>query len=151
MSYVKSAAISGKGSALSIGTTGGTPTFTLLGECTSVDFSGNTAGTADVTNFQSGSYKEFIATIIDSGTVKLAGNRVSSDAGQVAVTTAFASLQVVPWKLDLPLASGQTVTGDSVAFNALVESNEFSVSTEKQIAFSITLKVSGPMTTTPGT
>ncbi len=146
----KSAAQSGKGSVLSIGTTGTTPTFTVIGEVMSAEFSGNTAKTVDTTSFDSGSFSEFLPVIIDSGTVKLAGNRVSSDAGQIAVLAAFVGLQVLPFTLVLPMTSAQTTSGDSIQFNALIEGNDFSVAVDKQVTFSVSLKVSGPITTVAG-
>jgi len=150
MAYTGSKAQAGRGSQLSIGTTGTTPTFTLVGEVKSSGVSGAQWGTTDVSNFESGADQEFITTIRNNGNVKLDGNRVSSDAGQVLVEAAFSTGGVVPWKLVLPLTAAQTTTGDTYTFNALVESREFTVDTTKEINYSVSLKISGPVTLVTG-
>ncbi|MBB6144717.1 hypothetical protein HNQ77_002673 [Silvibacterium bohemicum] len=153
MSYTGSKAQSGRGSALSIGgVTGstGTETFTLVGEIKTSGISGAQWGTDDVTNFQSNADQEFITTIRNNGSLRLDGNRVSTDAGQVAVEAAFASGSKYDFKLVLPLALGQTTTGDTYTFSALVESRDFTVDVSKAISWSVTLKVSGPVTLTTG-
>ena len=145
MTYTNSNATAGRGSSLSIGTTP-----TLIGEIKSASPSGNKWGTADVTNFESGINEEFITTIRNNGEVKISGNRVSSDAGQVLVEAAFASGALQPFVLKLPLAPNQTTTGDSYAFSALVESREFKVDVTSAITWDVSLKVSGPVTLTEG-
>jgi hypothetical protein len=153
MAYTGSKAQAGRGSQLSIGgITGstGTETFVLVGEIKTSGISGAQWGTDDVTNFQSGADQEFITTIRDNGTLDLAGNRVASDAGQVAVEAAFASGAKYDWKLVLPLALNQTATGDTYTFSALVQSREISVDTTKAIGWTVKLKVSGPVTLVTG-
>ncbi len=118
---------------------------------TSSSFSGRTADTADVTSFDSGTHKSFIPVIIDSGTVKLVGNRVSSDLGQQAVTNAFEGLEVLPFTLTLPKTAAQTTSGDVISFDALIQSSDFTVDVTKAVTFDITLKVSDAIVTTPGT
>jgi hypothetical protein len=58
MPYTKSQAQSGRGSILSIGTTGTTPTFSVIGEVKTASQSGSQWGTEDVTNFESGNDQE---------------------------------------------------------------------------------------------
>jgi predicted secreted protein len=149
MAYTRSQAQSGKGSVLSIGI-GTVPTYTIVGEVTTADFSGTSASVVDTTNFQSANYREFLPTIINSGNLKLTGNRVSGDAGQVLVSSTFLALQVVAWKLVLPLANGQTTTGDTMTFFALVQSDEVSVGVDKVVSFSISLQISGPINVVVG-
>jgi hypothetical protein len=83
----------------------------------------------------------------------LAGNRVNNDAGQLATEAAFSDGLIRPFKLQLPIntLTGQTSTGDLYTFSALVVSRDFSVEFNKVITFSTKLKVSGPVTLTPGT
>jgi hypothetical protein len=73
--YTKSQAQSGRGSVLSIGTSGATPTYTVIGEVKSSSQSGSQWGTEDVTNFESGVDQEFQTTIRDNGELSLMGNR----------------------------------------------------------------------------
>lgn len=152
MSYSKSQAQSGRGTILSIGSTGATPTFSVIGEVKTATQSGSQWGTEDVTNFESGNDQEFQTTIRDNGEFSLAGNRVPSDAGQLATEAAFSDGIIRPFKLQLPIntLTGQTSTGDLYTFSALVVSRDFSVEFNKVITFATKLKVSGPVTLTPG-
>lgn len=150
MTYSTSKAQSGRGTSLSIGT--GSPV--LIGEIRSLSQSGNTWETSDVTNFQSGFTKEFIATILDSGEFEVTCNRVSSDAGQVALVAAFngagaGSLQ--PFTIALLKSGTQTTSGDSIAFNALVQGSNMTIDPTKEITTAFRLKVSGNPVTTVGT
>jgi hypothetical protein len=143
--YANSAAQTGAGSSLSIGSTP-----TLIGEIKSSGISGAQWSTADVTNFQSNFNQEFINTIRNNGSLKLAGNRSSADAGQVLVEAAFASGALQPFVLQLPKTALQTTAGDKYAFFALTESREFDVTVDKEISYSVSLKISGAVVFTIG-
>lgn len=146
MTYVNSQAQTGAGSSLSIGSTP-----TLIGEIKSSGISGAQWQTVDVTNFQSNFNQEWLSTTRNNGSLKLAGNRVSSDAGQVLVEAAFASGALQPFLLQLPKTTLQTTAGDHYSFSALVESREFDVQAEKEISYSVSLKISGAVTFVAGT
>ena len=143
--YTGSQAQSGRGSTLSIGATP-----TLIGEIKTVPFTSGKWATADVTNFESGNDAEFITTIRDNGTVQLEGNRVSSDAGQQAIETAYDAGTLEAFTLTLPRTSTQATKGDTYTFNALVLSRDFTVDTSKEIDFKVELKISGAVTFTVG-
>jgi hypothetical protein len=150
VTYSTTKAQSGRGTQLSIGT--GTPV--LIGEIRSLNQSGNTWETADVTNFQSGITKEFILTILDSGEFEVTCNRVSSDTGQQAVVAAFNGTNAAvlePFTITLLKSGSQTTSGDSIAFNAYVLSQNFTIEPTKEITSTWRLKVSGNYTTTIGT
>ncbi|HTF67032.1 MAG TPA: phage tail tube protein [Edaphobacter sp.] len=140
----------GRSSVFSIGTPGGSPTYTPVGEVKSSGITGAQWGTTDVTNYDSGVDQEFITTVRNNGSLKLDGNRVSSDAGQIMVETAFSTGAITPFELKLPKSSGQTSAGDTFTFNALVESRDFTVGVSEVINYSVTLKISGPVTFTAG-
>lgn len=152
--YSGSLAQAGRGSALSIGPLTGTltPTYTMVGEIKTSGISGAQWGTEDVSNFESGADQEFLTTMRDNGTVDLAGNRVTSDAGQAAVEVAFGTGLKYLWKITLPIntQAGQTTTGDVYAFSALVQSRDISVDTTKAIGWTVKLKISGAVVLTPG-
>lgn len=155
MSYTGSKSQAGRGSALSIGPitgTAGTPTFTVIGEIKSSGISGAQWQTEEVSNFLSGADQEFITTMRNNGTVDISGNRVASDAGQVAVEAAFASGLKYDFKLVLPIngQAGQTTTGDTYTFSALVESRDISIDTTKAVGWSVKLKISGAVTLVAG-
>lgn len=149
MSYNGSQAGIGLGTILSIGTLTSPVTFTTVGELNKCTGSGRQAGTADTTNFQSNA-REFVPTLIDSGTWAIGGNRVSADAGQIAMEAAFTNLELHTFKIQLPKAPGQTSVGDSCVFLALVEQLNYTVEVDKAVTFEGQLKVSGKPTWTPG-
>jgi len=125
----------------------------MIGEIRSCSRSGNGWETSDVTNFESGFSQEFIATILNQGELKISGNRVSSDAGQVAVQSAFDGANagtLQQFKLQLAKSPAQTTSGDSMTFAALVQSVSFDVDVAKEITYSVNLKCSGVWTYTEG-
>jgi hypothetical protein len=144
-SYTKSNAQQGRGTQLSIGSS---PTAVL--ELKTIKLSGNKWDTEDTTNLNS-SVKEFLATIQDAGEWDISGNRVSGDAGQEAIETAFASGALTAFTIQLPPLSGVQSTGDSYAFNAIVVERDFSIDVLKAVDFTCKLKVSGVVTMTAGT
>jgi hypothetical protein len=146
MTYTGSQATAGRGSLLTVG---GTPT--VVGEIKSAAITGNSWATADVTNFQSGPDREFILTVRDNGQLKLSGNRVALDAGQVIVEAAYQSGAIQAFTLTLPKSAAQTTSGDKYAFNALVESRSFDADVTKEISWDVSLKISGAVTYTAGT
>lgn len=155
MSYTGSRAQAGRGSTLAIGPltgSGGAETYVTIGEIKSSGISGAQWNTEDVSNFQSGADSEFITTMRDNGTIDISGNRVTSDAGQTAVETAFASGLKYDFKLTLPIntQAGQSLAGDAYTFSALVQSRDISVDTSKAIGWNIKLKISGPVSLTVG-
>ncbi len=152
MAYTKSQAQSGRGTVVSIGTVGNSPTFAVLGEIKSTSQSGSQWGTEDVTNFESGSDQEFQTTIRDNGELNVSGNRIPSDPGQVQLEAAFGDGLIRPFKVQLEPneLTGQTSVGDLFSFNALVVSRDFAIEYNKVVTFSAKLKVSGPITVTSG-
>lgn len=148
MTYSTTQAQSGRGTSLSVGSSP-----VLIGEIRSLSGSGNAWETSDVTNFQSGITKEFISTILDSGEFDVTCNRVSSDAGQVALESAFEGANagvLQQFTLQLLKSGTQTTTGDSFAFKALVQSSNIQIEPTKEITTTLKLKVSGAKTYTEG-
>jgi hypothetical protein len=146
MTYTGSQAIAGRGSSLSVGATP-----TVVGEIKTSGVSGNSWGTADVTNFQSGSDQEFITTIRNNGELKLAGNRIATDAGQTLIEAAYQSGAIIAFALQLPKSAAQTTSGDKYSGNCLVQSRSFDVDVSKEISWTVSLKISGAVTYTAGT
>ena len=148
--YTTSKAGIGLKTVLSIGD-GGTPTenFVAVGEIKTITQSGRQVATEDTTNMQS-SAREFIPTLLDSGTWDISGNRIGTDAGQIAMEASFSGLKLHNFKIQLPVESGQTTTGDLFTFLALVQEVNYSVAVDKAQTFTAKLKVSGAITLTPG-
>ena len=147
MSYTGSQSQAGKGSVLSIGTSP-----VAIGEVKNAPMNRGKWKFVDVTNFESGADSETLPVIRDNGTISLEGNRVSSDAGQVAVEAAYQNGTLATYTLQLPVntAAGQTTTGDKYVFKAYVESSDFTVDVQKEIDFKVSLRISGATTLTAG-
>lgn len=145
MPYTGSQAQAGRGTTIGIG---GTPT--LIGEVTDFPLNRGKWDFVDVTNLESGSDSEQLATIRKAATLTVKGNRVQGDAGQVAVETAYQNGTLSSFTVTLPKTSTQTVSGDKYVFSAYVAGFDFSISPTKQIDFSIDLQVSGAVAFTAG-
>ena len=143
--YAGSKAQAGRTSTISIGTAP-----TLIGECDQIPVDRGAWKMDDVTNFESGSDAEYLPIIRDGGKLELTGNRVSSDAGQVAVEAAYQNGSIQPFTVTLPETSADTTKGDTLTFNAYVMGSTFNVDLKGAIKFKLSLQVSGPMTLTPG-
>lgn len=154
MAYTGSKAQSGRGSAISIGAvsggTGSGETFTLIGEVSESGISGNAWGTEDSTNFQSGADEEFLSTVRNNGEVGMVVNRVSSDAGQIALETAYQSGNKYDFQIVLPKLASQVTSGDMYAFSALVMSREIAIGVKKKVELTVKLKISGAVVLTVG-
>jgi hypothetical protein len=154
MAYTGSKAQAGRGTVVSIGglTGGGGTTFTPILELKSSGISGSEWTEEDVSNFNSGANKEWLTTMLDSGTVDLAGNRITGDPGQQALAAAFDSGLKYDFKIQLPINSqaGQTTSGDLFTFSALVKSSETTIETTKAVTRNFKLHISGPITETAG-
>lgn len=147
-----SQANTGLGTTLKINTgTSGSPTWTLVGELTDTPLSGRKVDTTDTTNFQS-TAKEFKATIVESGNVKVTGNYLGTDAGQLALEAAFESLKTTQFQVTLPVTGTQGTSGDIWTFSAVVEelSPFGTLSPTKVVSFQASLKVTGSFVVTRG-
>jgi predicted secreted protein len=151
---LKSLAIIGAGTQFSIQVSGTTtPVYAKVAELKTLDFSGSKNDTEDVTNFDSaGRAKEFVVTLLDMGEIKIAGNYIVTDTGQTAFRAAFNSGAKLSFEIQLPInvPAGQTTTGDLWVFIGAVTELDNTLSYDKAIQFSATVKVSGLITVTPG-
>lgn len=158
MSYTGSKAQSGNQAVVSIGngtSTSSPGTLTVVGEIADFNQSGTMNKTDDTTNLQS-TAEEFIPTILTPGKFSGVMNRISGDAGQVAVKAAFNAAPPVnvPWQVQLAknTAAGQTTAGDKIVFMGLVEefSNFGQIKPDKKVQTVFSVKVSGPIVETLG-
>lgn len=151
MSYTGSKAQAGLSSTFSIGTTGGSPTYTVIGEILEMNQNGKQNTYAETTNLQS-SGKEWLPTLLDPGEFQLVLNRVPGDAGQIALKTAFDGKTINPYKIELPKTASQTTTGDVYSFSAFCSAMDdiSGVAPEKVIQMKVTVKVTGAVTLTEG-
>lgn len=144
--------ISAKGTILSfaVGATG-TLTYTPIAAIRTINYSGSKLGMIDVTNMDSpGNYKEQIPSIFDGGDLTVEGVYESGETGRVAAIAAYTGRQLCTFKVQMPLASGQTTTGDTVTFEGYFSSFGTSFDYSKEITFSATISITGPVTYTTG-
>jgi hypothetical protein len=154
------APVIGLGAVLSIGTQGGSPTYAAVGKIKTIKAPQPKFGTEDTTTIDTaGGVRTFIKTLQDPGEMDVSVLWESADAGQVSVLAAFNTLSnsangaAYPFKLALPidLPGGQTTTGDTFTFNALVtEYTGPEVQADKTITWSFKCKLSGAITFAEG-
>ena len=152
--------IIGLGAVLSIGTQTASPTYTVVNKIKKVTPPKPKWGTEDVTTLDTPNTGRLkIKTLLDNGEVQISGEWESADPGQVALAAAFSSAAIAvygtayPFKIALPIdiAGGQTTTGDTSTFNALVTGWEIDdVEIDKVVGFTASLTISGPITFTEG-
>lgn len=152
--YTSSLAQVLRGSQFSIGSaTGQSDTYVLIGETIMGSFSGSKADILDTTNMQSGVYREKLPSQIDAGQLKLTYNRVSNNAGQMAVEAAFAALVPYDFQVVLPLnkKAGQVTTGDTITFSGIITGGpEFDIEVAKVAQCSVTIDITGPLSRVEG-
>jgi hypothetical protein len=141
------AQVLGAGCTLSIGSitgTTGTETFTPLGELTDFKFASIKRSTTTNTNFSSGQTVQKLGTLLDFGSLTGTYNRVSTDAGQLALIAANANGAAYDFELQLepnPLA-GQTTTGDLYKVSGIVtEAGAFDLSQTKVSSCTFTIEL----------
>jgi hypothetical protein len=138
------------GAAGTSGTPPATSAGTLIGEVTDSPLNRGEWMFDDTTNFQSGSDKEVISTIRDTGSVPFKVNRVGSDAGQLLVEAAYQSGAKQSFAIMLPKTAAQATKGDSYSFAAYVKSSKLTVETTKKVGLEIDLMTTGPITFSAG-
>jgi hypothetical protein len=149
------AQVLGAGCILSIlGKTGVTPAGTAvpIGELSDYKFDGFKRSTTTNTNFDSGNTEQNLGTILSYGTLTGTYNRVSNNAGQLALLAALQDGASYDFTLVLePNILIDQTTGDSYAISGIVTAaGAFDLSQTKvsQATFTITLNV---VTFTAGT
>lgn len=150
----------GLGFALSIGTQGGTPTYTVVNGIKTFKMADGSWGTEDVTVLNTAAFsRRFIKTLEDAGEAEVSMLWDSADPGQVLLLAAYAvgsnsaNGADFPIKAAMPidLAGGQTTTGDTFAFNGLVTKYKRpEVQVDKTLTWGVTIKVDGAVTLTEG-
>lgn len=149
MTYVASASFSPRGTQLlfqqfpSVG-------FQLLSEISQADFSGQKLDLADVTNFQSGIFREYLATLLDSGELNFKGNFIPGDTSQATLLSFFNNATRVTWEVILPTNPATNLPFGHFTFLAFVSSLEFGLPIDKQGTIQGKLKITGPITFVAG-
>ena len=147
--YTSSAAFSPRGTQLMYQLTPSLG-YQLFAEIKQADFSGQKLDLADVTNFESGQFREYLATLLDSGEVTFKGNFIPSDASQAAVLTLFNGATRAAWQIVLPIDPNTGLPFGHFTFQAFVSGFEWGLPIDKEATISGKLKVTGPITFVAG-
>jgi len=136
MSYSNSAAFSPRGTVInykaepSVG-------YITLAEIKEFSFTGSKYDLAEITNYESGNFKEWLTTLADSGEVSFSGNYIPGDPSQAGLLSYFKSGTLLAWQVILPNNLG------TIVFNAYVSGLDYSFPLDKQAMVTGKLKVTG--------
>lgn len=147
--YTSSQAISSRGTQL-LYQTSASIGYLLVSEVKQCDFTGQKLDLADVTNYQGGQFKEYLATLLDSGEVSAKANFIPSDTSQAAVLGFFNNATLVAWKVVLPTNVSTSLPYGHFTFNAYVAGFEYGLPIDKEAVLTIKLKVTGAITYVAG-
>jgi len=136
MSYSNSQAFSPRGTTIGF-LVEPSVSYQLLAEIKEINFSGAKYDLADVTNYESGNFREWLTTLADSGEVSFSGNYVPSDSTQAALLGYFNNGTLVDWQVTLPNALGV------ITFKGYVSSLEHALPLDKEATISGKIKVTG--------
>lgn len=149
MTYSASAAFSPRGTQFLYQPTGSVG-YVVAAEIKTADFSGQKLDLADVTNFQSGVFKEWLATLLDSGELSVKGNFIPSDATQAALLAFFNTATRAAYGILLPNNPATGNTYGSFTFLAFVSSLEWGLPIDKEASVSMKLKITGAISFVAG-
>jgi hypothetical protein len=113
---------------------------TTIAEITKVNQTGSKADLVDVTNMDSGSVHEKLATLIDSGEVAFEANYIPSDVTQQNLLADFNNQVLGSWSIVLPGGRG------AWSFSAYVTAFDVETPVEKQCTISGKLTITGVRT-----
>ena len=139
MSYSNSAAFVARGTIISYETNPSVG-FVPLAEIKEINFTGAKYDLDDVTNYESGNFREWITTLADSGDLSFTGNYIPTDTSQQALLGFFNTGVLVSWQITLPNSLG------TITFKAYVQSLEHNLPLDKAATISGKLKITGAVT-----
>jgi len=142
MAYSASAAFSPRGSSLGYAVNPSLG-YTTFAELSQLDFSGTKLDLADVTNFQSGIFKEWLATLLDSGELNFKGNFIPSDSTQQNALTYFNTATRLSWYLTLPINSATSQPYGHFTFLGFVSEYTWGLPIAKQGEITGKVKITG--------
>lgn len=139
MTYSNSAAFSSRGAIISYETQTSIG-FLPLAEIKDISFTGAKYDLADVTNYESGNFREWLTTLADSGEVSFTGNYIPADASQQSLLGFFNAGTLVSWQITLPAAADAV---SPITFKAYVSSLEHAFPLDKEATVTGKLKITG--------
>jgi predicted secreted protein len=152
MSYVNSQAFAGRGSIIQFSVNPPSIPYVVIAEIKSIAFSGAKADLADVTNMQSGIFREYLPTLNDSGELTFSGNLIPNDPTEADLLGFFNNQTLATYQIVLPpdANQGYSVSLGTFTFKAYVSSFDRSLPIDKEATVSGKLKITGTVTYTTG-
>lgn len=133
---MSSQAFAGRGSKLERGN-GATPeVFTAIAELRKITRSGSKADLADVTNMDSGAYREKLPTLLEPGEISFEGNYIPSDTTQATLQSDFDGQVLHNWEIVLPGSRG---TWSFAAYVTALDLPDLQVDKEAMITGKLTI------------
>lgn len=136
-------AVSSHGTFLKVGDGAEPEVFTTIAEVKDISGPAMTLNMEDATSHDSGGWREEIATLLEAGDISFDVNYYA-DETQTLLETAQYARERLNFEMVLPLATPVTKT-----FSGYVTSFENSAPVEGILTASVTIRVSGAITTTP--
>lgn len=152
MTYVNSSAFAGRGSLLKYSTNPPSVSYQTLTELKTLQFTGAKYDLADVTNFQSSNFREWLPTLADSGELSFSGNLIPNDTTEVDLIGFFNNATLVTYQVVLPASATQgfPTTLGTFTFKAYVSSIDRSIPVDKEASISGKLKITGAISFAAG-
>ena len=148
--YTNSNAIAGRGSKLEYSVNPPSVPYIEAAEIKTISFSGVKMDLADVTNFQSSNFREYLPTLNDSGDLAFTGNMIPNDQTEADLVSFFNNQTRVTWQVVLPATATYPTTAGTFTFVAFVSGIDRSIPVDKEASISGKLKITGKITFTPG-
>jgi predicted secreted protein len=139
MSYVNSQAFAARGTTIGF-LVEPSVSYQTLAEIKEINFTGAKYDLADVTNYESGNFREWLTTLADSGEVSFSGNYIPSDASQQQLLGYFNNGTLVDWQITLPAAANAP---NPITFRAYISSLEHNLPLDKEATITGKLKITG--------
>lgn len=141
MAYIASAAQAGRSTLLQYEVGTASPAvWQTISEIKKMSFTGSKLDLADVTNVQSGTYREFLPTLLDAGEISFEGNYIPGDSTQDVLNTAFTNALKQNFQVLFPNGNG------NIQFAGFVVSVERTIEVDKALTIAGRIKITGPIT-----
>ena len=114
--------------------------FTNVVELKQIQFTGSKYDLADVTNMDSGNFREWLPTLADAGEISYHGNYIPGAAAEKTLTGFFNAATLVNWKVTLPGGLGV------LSFAGYVASIERDLEVSKEATVAGKIKITGSIT-----
>lgn len=139
MTYVNSQAFAGRGTQLEA-EYGSPLAFVLIAEIKTIQFTGSKYDLADVTNMESGNFREWLPTLADSGELSFTANYIPGDPTQDELQSLFNNATLTNWQVVLPNNLG------NITFKGYVTSLDRDIPVDKEGSITGKIKITGEVT-----